>query len=161
MPLILGLIALVCGVLLIKWYSDADAKKITSSVRWTGLLLGLLIVLGLAVTGRLGTAAGAVVAMGAWVWRVFGWGLTLHQMTGGFKGFGRQAGGESQSTEVSVGMDEAEALRILGLSRGATSEDINAAYRRLMGQLHPDKGGSDYLAAKVNAARELLLKRPG
>ncbi|MCB2108647.1 MAG: DnaJ domain-containing protein [Rhodobacteraceae bacterium] len=67
--------------------------------------------------------------------------------------------GAHQSGPPSSAMTPDEARRILGLADGASDDDINAAYRRLMGQLHPDKGGSDYLAAKVNAAKDLLLKK--
>lgn len=55
-------------------------------------------------------------------------------------------------------MTREEALRILGLPDGASPEEIKAAYRRLMAQLHPDRGGSDYLAAKVNQANDFLAK---
>ncbi len=66
----------------------------------------------------------------------------------------------------SAGMTAEEAYRILGLKppaggNGASDGEIKAAYRRLMGQLHPDHGGSDYLAAKVNQAKDFLLKKPG
>ena len=53
--------------------------------------------------------------------------------------------------------EEDEAWRILGLDKGASREEILLAHKRLMQRLHPDRGGNDYLAAKVNAARDRLL----
>lgn len=53
-------------------------------------------------------------------------------------------------------MTRAEALRILGLAPGASLEDVRAAHRRLMKRVHPDLGGSDALAAMINAAKAML-----
>ena len=54
-------------------------------------------------------------------------------------------------------MNREEAYEILGLEAGATAEDIKAAHHRLMAKIHPDAGGSTYLATKINQAKDFLL----
>ena len=56
-------------------------------------------------------------------------------------------------------MSVEEAYAILGLAPGATPDQIKEAHRRLMVKLHPDHGGSDYLATQINRARDVLLRR--
>ena len=69
----------------------------------------------------------------------------------------REAAGGQRGSAGSDAMTRGEAFKILGLLDSATDDEIRAAYRRLMTQIHPDRGGSDYLAAKINQARDVLL----
>ena len=73
---------------------------------------------------------------------------------------GERAGSGRDSARPSSGdMTVDEAYAILGLSPGADPEAVQEAHRRLMVKLHPDHGGSDYLATKINRARDVLLQR--
>jgi len=57
------------------------------------------------------------------------------------------------------GMTDSEARSLLGVSAGASKAEINAAWKRLMARAHPDQGGTQGLATRLNAARDHLLKR--
>ena len=70
---------------------------------------------------------------------------------------GGAGGGAARPASGDMSVEEAYA--ILGLSSGADAEAIKEAHRRLMVKLHPDHGGSDYLATKINRARDVLLHR--
>lgn len=60
---------------------------------------------------------------------------------------------------IATDLSDAEARSILGVAPGASEEAVNAAWRRLMARAHPDQGGTEGLAARLNAARDCLLKR--
>ena len=71
---------------------------------------------------------------------------------------GERAGSSAGGARPASGdMSVEEAYAILGLAPGADAEAIKEAHRRLMVKLHPDHGGSDYLATKINRARDVLL----
>lgn len=80
-----------------------------------------------------------------------------------FPGWRKDAQGDNNpraGSQAQTGaMSEEEAYQILGLEPGADVEAIKRAHRALMMKLHPDQGGSTYLASRVNEAKDILLSR--
>ncbi len=122
-------------------FSAAEVSSIKSLLAWVAALAGLSLVAMLLFTGRGATALGGLVLLGplAWSW----W---------------REAQGVTQAPK-GPRMSRAEALGVLGLRDPVSDADVRAAWVRLMRVAHPDSGGSDWLASRVNQAKDVLLRR--
>lgn len=81
--------------------------------------------------------------------------MRMHYMRKAATG-GRQA--EKSATKANK-MTEEEAREVLGLAADAGAKEIKAAHRRLISKIHPDHGGSEYLAMQLNTARDVLLHK--
>jgi len=150
--LFLAVLALMGVMWLLGRYSRATPARRNRALR-TILLYGIgVALLVLVLTGKLPWLFALVSAAVPWLNRA----LTLRQVWGTFRGF-RQSGNSSAPGKQPGAMDAAEAYEVLGLSPGAHERDIIEAHRKLISKIHPDRGGSDYLAARINQAKEVLL----
>lgn len=141
---ILGLVALAVFMGALGMFSRAQIKDIKRFGAWVAAIGGLALGALLLLTGRGAVAVSALMFLGPLVWQ---W-MTPKVAALGAKPSPRAAPGT---------MTRTEAFEILGLQSGATDSDIRAAYHRLMRAAHPDAGGSDWLAARINQARDTLL----
>lgn len=141
-PLALGLLAAGGLFWAARAFGRAPVRNVKSLLAWVGALAGLSLVVLLALTGRGALAFSGLVLAGplAWSW----WAERRRGPTG---------------VAPAPRMARAEAFAVLGLVEGASDADIRAAWMRLMRVVHPDGGGTDWLAARVNQARDVLLRR--
>ncbi len=148
--ILLGLGLGALGLLL--WAANAFSRASIASVKallaWVVALGGLALGTMLLLTGRGATAIAAGVFLGplAWTWWQEAQGKPRAQRPG--------VPGQARRGR----MDRAEALDVLDLTDPVSDADVRAAWVRLMRVAHPDGGGSHGLAARVNQARDVLLK---
>jgi DnaJ homolog subfamily C member 19 len=126
-------------------FERASVTSIKSLVAWIVALGGLSLALLLILTGKGGIAIGALVMFGP----------LLYQKWQAARG--RKIGSSGPTPRPSGPMTRQEAYEVLGLHPGASDDEIKEAHRRLMRGAHPDHGGSDWLAARINQARDILL----
>ena len=143
-------LALGCAALLaLLWFSRGG--MILKRREWR-LLSGALAVAafaGAAYVGIRGAWGSAIVLMVLGLWLA-----VSTRRTGLGPGPARPDAGVRREK-----LSDTEARSILGVGPAATREEIQAAYSRLMRMAHPDKGGTDGLAAQLNAARDRLLRK--
>tara|TARA_B100001939_G_scaffold348235_1_gene374656 strand:+ start:15035 stop:15520 length:486 start_codon:yes stop_codon:yes gene_type:complete len=153
MPYLLILIGLLFLLYVaFKYLQQADAARRSKLGRYVlALLLGGL---SLFVLLRGNIPVAIVLATGA----VLAWQGVLGKYLAARAGVGGKDGSGPKTEPKKSYMSQEEALEILGLQPNPTAAEIKEAYHRLMLKIHPDQGGSDYLASKINQAKDVLLQ---
>ena len=141
----LGIALLLIGLLLIALVTQLTARTLKLTALAVVFMAAATALLIFAIAGRYGLAAPAG-ALALWGMRAY---LLARQI--------RASGAQSPAQKGGKPMGRAEALDILGLQEGANAEEIEAAYKALIVKNHPDQGGTDWLAARLNEARDILL----
>lgn len=148
--LLLGAVVLFLLMGGMRAFARASVTSVKTLFTWILALGGLSLALLLILTGRGGVALGALTLFGPLIYQR--WQAARARHHGGL-GFRPQPPPPPRSGP----MIRDEAYEVLGLRPGASESEIRDAHRRLMRGAHPDAGGSDWLAARINQARDILL----
>ena len=145
--LLIGIASLAALLILLRAFERAPVSAIYTLLKWIAAFGGIAITLLMLISGRLPQALGGLVLVGPLLWRRW------QQGSGAFGG----TAGSSPPRRQGSAMTRQEAYEVLGLKPDASDDEVHAAHRRLMRMAHPDTGGSDWLASRVNQARDVLL----
>lgn len=151
MPYLLLLIGLIIGVYALSRFflkaQPGDIQALVMAFMTISVCLALFI---LSITGRLPAAIAIISALAPFIMAHY----SARQ---------RKKKGTQTTADSSKPMNREEALNVLGLTGQASEDEIKSAYKSLMKKIHPDQQGSEWMAIKLNEARDTLLgqtKRP-
>lgn len=148
MPYLLLILGLLIGIYaLSRFFVKADVDDIKALILSAFTITICVALFVLAVTGRLPTAIALVAAIAPFI-------VAFYTKKMRPSRYDHQVD-DSTKTPMSV----KEAFEILGLEEGASDEEIKTSYKKLMKKVHPDSEGSEWMAAKLNEAKDLLLKK--
>ena len=167
MQWILGIaLAAAVFVILKRWGALTPEKKKAAAWKIV-LVVGGALLLFMVLTGRVHVITAGIAALIPLLRKLpalLRFMPYIRQMKGQQQGenqgpHGNGGAGDSTGRSASTGgMDLSEACDTLGVTANATRQEVIDAHRRLIQKLHPDRGGNDYLAAKINEAKSVLLK---
>lgn len=156
--LFLALVALVAVMWFLSWYNRASKEQRNKSLVSILLYGCAAVLLVLVITGRIPWLFAMLSAATPWINRA----LSVKMMWNRFNQNGASPNGSQAHPPPPPGvakMSNSEALEILGLKAGATENEIILAHKKLIQKIHPDKGGSGYLASQINQAKDTLLQK--
>jgi hypothetical protein len=162
MPILVG----VAVLLLLLWAAKKTRQGgfLNASRQRMGGTLALIIAAGLLARGDWAVGLGLGFFGICLLAEVLPWPLSLlaaylNGRNAGWREHAQRDAGAAGWRTASGKMTEQEAYQVLGIQPGAALDEVSRAHRALMKKLHPDQGGTTYLAARINEAKDVLLRR--
>ena len=155
--LLLGALTLLVIMSALGMFSRAQVRTIKAFGVWVVALGGLLMAALLLLAGRGFGGLAILGLLGPLLWSFRAPKVLRPGARQGARQGARPGARQGARAPGSSGMTPEEARSVLGLKPGADRAAIQAAYVRLMQAAHPDRGGSDWLAARINQARDVLM----
>jgi hypothetical protein len=153
--IILGAAGLLLALAGLGWLTRQPPGKVKSVLIAAAMLTVAAVGLALVLSGRLAGLIALIAGLSPWLSRA----TRVHQIWRMLRGLG--SGGAAAPPppppQGESAMTRAQAFEVLGLPPQAGPDEIRAAHLRLMQTNHPDRGGSTWIAARLNQARDLLL----
>ncbi|MFT6275452.1 MAG: hypothetical protein ACJAZ0_001548 [Halioglobus sp.] len=156
MPRVILLLAIAVAIyILYRRAQAAPPEKRRAEFIKLGLAVMVVLVIVLTITGRMHWIGAAITGLLVGVRQFLPTLLRLFPMLASLRSNANSQKGTTPPSEGGT-MTAEEALAVLGLDGEASEQDIINAHRKMMQKIHPDRGGSDYLAAKINQAKDTL-----
>ncbi len=152
------IIIAVAAIAYLMWFKIKKAKgeEKKKLLIWTFAGSAILVLGFLAITGRLNFITAAITGAVAMLPKA-GQLLRYLPLLNKFRQQAYKPDNHSQQNSTDSAMNHKQAREILGIEPDASKEEIIKAHKRMMQKVHPDRGGSDYLAAQINQAKDTLL----
>lgn len=156
---LLVIVVIIAFIYFLKYFrSIPSADKPKAAIRY-GLYIAAVVVIGLVLTGKLHWIAAGIAGLLPIAQRLFTTGIRFMPYLKQFYTFkNKQSEPSTPPAQESNNMTVDKAKDIFGFKTVDSSEQVTKRHRELMQKNHPDRGGSDYLAAQINEARECLMK---
>jgi hypothetical protein len=164
--LLIGVLALALMLWLVRSFARSDPRYLAMFMARIGSMAGGVLTVVAAVFLLLRGEILVALPLGLFGLGLLGWQPARDLLASYLYGRPAPRSGDGAGNDAgrrgpapsSGKMTEQEAYQILGLQPGASADDVARAHRGLIKKLHPDQGGSTYLAARVNEAKEVLLR---
>ncbi|HHJ35076.1 MAG TPA: molecular chaperone DnaJ [Gammaproteobacteria bacterium] len=157
------LLIAVAGIALILWHkiTSTRGEERKKMVFWSIFGVIAMLLAFLAITGHLNVITAAIAGLVALLPRAMQLLKYLPFINRLYQQHGQQQAQQNQQDQApprgKQTMSTEQAMDVLGLKTGYSEEDVRQAHRRMMQKNHPDRGGSDYIAAQINTAKDVLL----